>query len=565
VFDPELVDPSGGTRLGYFAPSTDGRLVAYQVATDGGEEFTLRIKDADSGADLAESLPGCRYSSVAWRPDTDAFYYTHTASTAPDQPRVYLHRVGSDFAEDAEVFGADLAEADGLDIAVAPDGSVLVVSATTGLSAGNQLWVGPLDENPQLSRLTVAEDGWTGVWPGRRGRLYLLTDAKAPRNQLLVLDAPGTQARCLVPEDPRSTLESFAVLGEDGPEPELLALWSADGTSAITRHDLDSGQMLGRVPLPRNGVITEFTFGDGSGDQVWFTYSDRVTPETVYTYRRGADRCTPWLPLDRIEPLDIVVGTEDFRSADGTSIRLLLVGPASAPPGPLPTILEGYGAFGVAQVPEYYAAALVWARQGGLFAVACVRGGGEHGEDWHRAGMRQRKQCGIDDFIGAARHLIDSGHTRPALLGAFGQSAGGLLAAAAMTQRPDLFGAMACTAAPLDMARYELSGFGSYWVEEFGSRENPDDLAALLAYSPYHHVRDVAYPAVLLSTFEQDSRVDPLHARKMCAALQAVGSPALLRRDATAGHGERDRTGRLAYFTDVLAFFQQSLNRPRVG
>ncbi|HEY4457651.1 MAG TPA: DUF6058 family natural product biosynthesis protein [Pseudonocardiaceae bacterium] len=573
-----VFEPTDGARLGYFAPSTDGRLVAYQVAVDGSEEFTLRIKDLASDADLPESLPGCRYASVSWLPGTDTFYYTHPARTAPEAPRVYRHRVGTEFADDPEIFGADLVDADDLDIAVAPDGSTVVVSATSGLSVNNQLWIGSATDNPEFTRLTVADNGWTGVWPGRRGRLYLLTDDKAPRNQLLVLDAPAAdpsgvvaedrrampgaptvEPRCLVPEDERATLESFAVLDENGAAPEILALWSSEGTSRVTRHDLASGRVLGQVPLPGNGVITEFTFGDGSADQVWFTYSDRVTPETVYTYRRGADRSVAWLTPTQVDAPDVEISTEDYLSADGTPVRLLLVRPADAPDGPLPTILEGYGAFGVAQVPEYYAAALAWARQGGLFAVAGVRGGGEYGEDWHRAGMRRNKQRGIDDFITAARHLIDTGRTEPARLGAFGQSAGGLLVAAAMTQRPDLFGAVACTAAPLDMARYELSGFGAYWVEEFGSRDDPEDLAVLLGYSPFHQVREVGYPAVLLSTFEQDSRVDPLHARKMCAALQAVGASALLRRDAAAGHGERDRTGRLAYFADVLAFLQHEL------
>lgn len=557
-----VFEPADGARLGCFAPSTDGRLVAYQVAVDGSEEFTLRITNLATGAELPESLPGCRYASVAWLPGTDAFYYTHTARTAPDEPRVYRHRVGTDFAGDPEIFGVDLVGADDLDIAVAPDGSTVVVSATSGLLAGNQLWIGSTTDNPEFTRLSVADNGWTGVWPGRLGRLYLLTDDTAPRNRLLVLDAPTAQPRCVIPEDERATLESFAVLDENGPTPEVLALWSDEGTSTITRYDLLSGRVLGQVPLPGNGVIAEFTFGDGSANQVWFTYSDRVTPETVYTHRRGADRSVPWLTPAQIDAPDVEVSTEDYVSTDGTPVRLLLVRPTAAPPGPLPTILEGYGAFGVAQVPEYYAAALAWARQGGLFAVACVRGGGEHGEDWHRAGMRRNKQRGIDDFGAAARHLIDTGCTEPARLGAFGQSAGGLLVAAAMTQRPDLFGAVACTAAPLDMARYELSGFGPYWVEEFGSRQDPGDLAVLLGYSPLHQVREVGYPAVLLSTFEQDSRVDPLHARKMCAALQAVGAPALLRRDAAAGHGERDRTGRLAYFADVLAFLHHNLTKP---
>ncbi len=190
--------------------------------------------------------------------------------------------------------------------------------------------------------------------------------------------------------------------------------------------------------------------------------------------------------------------------------------------------------------------------------MARVRGGGEHGEGWHRAGMREHKQNGIDDFLAAARALHDRGLCPPDGLGAFGQSAGGLLVAAAATQHPGLFAAVAATAAPLDMARYELSGYGPYWTDEFGTREDPEELGRLLGYSPYHRVTaGTAYPAVLLTAFEDDARVDPLHARKMCAALQRATSsarPVLLRQEAGVGHGARARTGRLAYFADVLAF-----------
>ncbi|MEU4744002.1 prolyl oligopeptidase family serine peptidase, partial [Actinosynnema sp. NPDC023658] len=348
-----------------------------------------------------------------------------------------------------------------------------------------------------------------------------------------------------------------------GPDPELLVLWSNAGIASITRHDPSSGARRGELRLPAEGVVTELTFGDG-GDEAWFTYSDRVTPETVYRYRAGSAEVGPWRGAAAVDVPDVVVTTEVFHSADGTPVRLLLVRPGDAPPGPLPTVLQGYGAFGISQVPDYYAAALAWARRGGLFAVACGRGGGEHGEEWHWAGAREHKQRGITDFVSAAEHLVASGHAAPDALGAFGQSAGGLLVAAAMVRRPDLFAAVACAAAPLDMARYELTGLGPQWVEEFGSRNNPDELGWLLGYSPYHRLRNsVDYPAVLFATFEQDTRVDSAHSRKMCAAVQgatASGAPVLLRRDLRGGHGERDRSGRLAYFADVLTFFDDRLN-----
>lgn len=570
LFDPGC-SVDGQARLGYWSPSPDARWLAYQVAADGSEEFTLRVMDVSSGTDIGEAVEGCRYSAMAWIPGADAFYYTYPRGrTERAGPRVYLHRLDSTVSADVEVFGSVLTESEDLCITVSPDGQLLIVSASVGFAADNQLWVGALTrknlDHPEFVRLAVCEGGWTEVWAGRRGRLFLLTDADAPRGRLMVVDdvsRPEETVRCVVPEDHRMVLEGFAVLDEIGAA-ELLALWASDGLSVVARYDASSGASLGTVPLPGPGVVTELTFADGAGDEVWFTYSDRVTPETVYSHRRGDDHSVPWGRTGSIEVPDVVAATEHFRSADGTTVRLLLVGPASDPGHPVPTILQGYGAFGVAQVADYYAAALAWAQHGGLFAVACVRGGGEHGEDWHRAGMRENKQRGIEDFLGAAEHLITTGRTTPELLGAFGQSAGGLLVAAAMTQQPQVFAAVSTTAAPLDMARYELSGLGPHWTDEFGSRDNSVELGWLLGYSPYHHVRpDVEYPAVLLTVFEQDTRVDPLHGRKMCAALQAATcgrQPILLRREITVGHGERDRSGRLAYFSEVLAFFAWQLH-----
>jgi prolyl oligopeptidase len=254
-----------------------------------------------------------------------------------------------------------------------------------------------------------------------------------------------------------------------------------------------------------------------------------------------------------------------YESKDGTPVRMLVISGTEHPPGTTrPAILYGYGGFGVSMTPGYSANILSWVEAGGVYAIASLRGGAEEGEQWHRAGMREHKQCVFDDFYAAAEWLISAGYTTPQQLAIWGGSNGGLLVGAAVTQRPDLYAAAICSAPLLDMVRYERFGLGELWTDEFGSATDPGQLGWLLGYSPYHHVQDgAAYPAVLFTVFDSDSRVDPLHARKMCAALQHANStppvdgdapPVLMRRESSAGHGARAVSRSVSLAADTLAF-----------
>jgi prolyl oligopeptidase len=567
ILDPMRLDASGQTTLDAWSPSRDGRLVACLLSAGGTEQASLRVLDADSGAFVGSPVDGCGGTAVAWLPGRDAFFYVGGEKS----PGIRLHEVSAASGADPEVFGAGLEETSELDIVLDQAGRRLLVTVVTDVSATTEIW---LVEHPGQGagagyRIAACPDGWSAVWPGNDGRLYLLTDYDAPHGQIVVVDAAAARTdagRTLVAEDPAATIESMAILdGAELSRPLMVVARGHEGHTALGCHDLLTGERLRDIELPGTGIVTELSCREEGGHEAWFSYSDPLTPPTVYRYDARSRSVTPWRAPRQTgaqAPRAPIAEQVRYRSADGTTVRLLLTRPAGAR-GPLPTILHVYGAFGEPQLAEYYELGLAWAEAGGILAVPCVRGGGDEGESWHEAGMLANKQRGIEDVIAAAEHLIAVGLADPSAIGVKGFSAGGLLAAAAFVQRPGLFAAAQCTSPLLDMTRYELTGLGSHWSGEFGRRDDPEELGWLLGYSPYHNVADgTAYPAVLLATFDGDTRVDPMHARKMCAALQhatSSGRPVLLRTEAGVGHGARSRSALLGYFADVLGFFAHEL------
>jgi len=297
------------------------------------------------------------------------------------------------------------------------------------------------------------------------------------------------------------------------------------------------------------------------GHEAWFTYTDTVTPPTVYRYDARVEQTEVWARPPGTVEIDHSISTSmvEYASADGTTVRMFVT--STGPPRNQPTILTGYGGFDISMTPDFDTSAISWVEAGGVWAVACLRGGGEEGEHWHRAGMLANKQRVFDDFHGAAEHLIEAGWTSRDRLGIYGGSNGGLLVGAVMTQRPDLYRSVVCSAPLLDMVRYEQFGLGQFWSGEFGTVEDAEQFRTLLAYSPYHRVRQgVSYPATLFTVFASDTRVDPMHARKMCAALQAATRsapathPVLYRSEAKVGHGARAITRSIRLSADVLGF-----------
>ena len=582
LVDPMAIDPSGLTTLDAWQPDKEGRLLAYQLSEGGDEESMLRVLDVETGSVVDGPIDRCRYSNVAWLPGGKAFYYTRRlpAASVPEgesqyHRRVYLHQVGTSAdEEDALIFGTGRDKTDYYYASVSRDGRWLFLSASRGTAPRNDLFLADLSSSdpssPELSVVQEGVDAQTSLWAGRDGRFYIFTDLDAPRGRIAVAD-PGSVTdraswRDLIAEDAEAVLSGYAIL--DGPElarPVLLASWSRHALSEITVHDLASGALLASVELPGLGTVGGLSERPEGGYEAWFGYTDYTTPPLVLRFDARSFTAATWAVAPGSAAVPAVTARQvTYQSADGTSVRMLVISGASVPSGeprpalPRPALLTGYGGFDISLTPAYSASALAWVEAGGVYAVANLRGGSEEGEEWHRAGMLEHKQNVFDDFRGAASALIADGWTTAGQLAISGGSNGGLLVGASLVQSPDLYAAVVCSAPLLDMVRYERFGLGQTWNVEYGSASDAVELSWLLSYSPYHHVvPGTAYPAVLFTVFTNDTRVDPVHAYKMCASLQHAsvsGRPVLLRAEGQVGHGARavSRTAELA--GDTLAF-----------
>jgi prolyl oligopeptidase len=543
VIDPNTMSADGTTALDWWHPSRDGSLVAYGTSEGGSELSTLRIRNVESGQDLSEAIPHTRACGIAWLPDGSGFYYTSypEPGTVPKgdekyNRRVWFHKVGTDPSEDRLVFGEGRAKEDWPDPALSPDGRYLVINVFQGWSK-SEVYLKDLQEGSRwIPVVEKVEAQFSARVVG--GKLVVFTNHEAPRFRIMAADPATPKIENwteLVPQGD-ATIRDCEVFGD-----RIALLELRDATSRLRTVGLDgSGGPV--IELPDLGTVSDI-HADPAGADLVFDFMSFFHPPALYRYDGVSGKVTCFEKLTGdIDAARFEARQVWFESKDGTKVPMFLVHARGlAADGRHPTLLYGYGGFAIPQTPFFGSALVAWLERGGVYAMPGIRGGGEYGEDWHKGGMLANKQNSFDDFIAAAEWLIKQRITSPDKLAISGGSNGGLLVGAVLTQRPELFRAVLCSVPLLDMVRYHRFQLARLWIPEYGCADNAEDFKWLYAYSPYHRVAPgQAYPAVLLMTADRDTRVDPLHARKMCARLQKAttsGRPVLLRFEKKAGHG----------------------------
>ena len=555
IVDPNAINPKGTTAIDWFVPSPDGRRVAVSLSDNGSEDGALHLFDTASGKEVEAVIPRVQYPTagggMAWRADSKGFWYTRYPG--PDRPsqeqhgfqQVYFHLIGEDSAKDALVLGKGLPKVAeiGFDNRFNPELLLITVANGDGGEFAHYL-LGPDGAVRQVTRFS---DKVVAAAAGPDGALYLVSRDHAPRGKLLKL-APGVvdlkQAIVLVPESDAVMLSGGQIAGDP------LAVTSSavylselvGGPSRVLIVD-QSGKPRGVLPLPGLAAVNELVpLGDGT---LLYSIETYLRPPYFSRYQEATARASE-SKLAQTSPVsfaDTEVLREFAASKDGTSIPINIVRRKGTPlNGANPLLLYGYGGYGISLSPQFLDSdARLWLDAGGVFVIANLRGGGEFGESWHQQGAHTHKQNVFDDFIACAEYLIARHYTDREHLAILGGSNGGLLMGAVLTQRPELFRAVVSQVGIYDMLRVELDPNGVFNVTEYGSVKDPQQFAALYAYSPYHHVQNgAAYPAVFMGTGETDGRVNPAHSRKMIARLQAAtasGKPIYLSTDSHAGHG----------------------------
>ena len=568
LVDPNSLSADATASLADFSISPDGRYVAYAVSDGGTDWDTWHVREVETGRDLPDLISDTKFTGVSWVPDASAFYYSRYPKGAngkgddQQQVSVYRHVLGEAQADDELVYAATDNPRHNPYGTVTDDGRWLVLVVTYGFDS-NAIHLRDLSKpDAPVVRLL---DKWDGIYDflgAMDGKLYFRTTQGAPLARVIAID-PESQAITEVVPQAKETLYQASLAGQ-----HVIASYLVDARTRVAVYGKD-GKRVRDLRLP--GVGTAIGFPDApTENETFFAYTDYLTPLALYRYDVANDAVTPFRkPTVAFDPAPYVTEQVFYTSKDGTRVPMFITRRKDAKlDGSNPTLLYGYGGFDVSLTPTYSAAFAAWLEQGGVYAVANLRGGGEYGADWHDAGTKTRKQNVFDDFIAAAEWLIAKGYTSPPKLAIHGRSNGGLLVGAVMAQRPELFGAALPGVGVLDMLRYHTASANAYaWSSDFGTVEDPDQFKALAAYSPVHNLKSGrCYPPTLVTTADHDDRVVPWHSFKFAAALQhaqACANPVLIRIETRAGHGAGKPTWMLVEdWANQWAFLAKSLGMP---
>ena len=570
LLDPNKLSEDGTVALASWSISDDGKLMAYALSEAGSDWRTWYVKDVATGKNLADKIEWSKFSGASWLGDGSGFFYS--AYTKPDEgteltgrnefQKLFFHRIGTKQAADQLVYQRLDEPTWGFGGSATEDGEYLIISVWKGTLPKNQVFYKPVEklQGDAVELITGFDARYYFV--GNEGPVfYFNTDHEAPLGRVIAVDIRHPQRehwKEIIPES-KDTLRGVSMVGG-----RLLCHYLRDASSRVFVHNLQ-GKQVDEIELPGLGSIGGLG-GRQDATETFYAYSSYTTPTTIYRYDIASGETILFRqPKVDFDPSRYETKQVFYNSKDGTRVPMFISYRKGLKlDGNNPTLLYGYGGFNIAVTPSFHITNLVWMEMGGVYASANLRGGGEYGRDWHLAGTKENKQNVFDDFIAAAEYLIEKKITRPDKLAIRGGSNGGLLVGAAMTQRPELFGAALPAVGVLDMLRYHKFTIGWAWVSDYGSSEDAQEFKSLLKYSPLHNLKKgTKYPATMIGTGDHDDRVVPAHSFKFAAALQEAhtgNAPVLIRIETSAGHGAgtpiskriEEAADRLAFLTKVL-------------
>ena len=568
LIDPNKWSKDGTVALGSTSFSDDGRFAAYSVAEAGSDWNTWRILEVETGRLLADELKWVKFSGASWTPDNKGFFYSRY-----DEPpegaafqktnlnqKLFYHRVGSSQSDDVLVYKRPDEPTWGFGTRVTEDGRYLVIEIWKGTDHKYRVVYKDLTEPYGMPVELIDNFECEYSFIGNEGTTFFFqTDLDAPRKRIVAIDIrKPREIREIIPQS-RETLVGVDIVAN-----MFVATYLKDAKTQVKMYSLD-GTFVREVEFPGIGSASGFG-GKRTDTETFYSFSSFATPPTIFRYDLLTGKSTKLRQAQvKFNPDDYSVEQVFYPSKDGTKVPMFIAYKKGIKlDGTNPTLLYGYGGFSISLTPGFSIARLGWLEMGGIYAMPNLRGGGEYGEDWHKQGTRLHKQNVFDDFIGAAEWLIEHKYTSRSKLAIQGGSNGGLLVGACMTQRPDLYAASLPAVGVMDMLRFQKFTAGRFWVDDYGSADNPDEFKSLFAYSPYHNLKPGSkYPATLVTTADTDDRVVPGHSFKFAARLQACQSgdaPTLIRIETRAGHGAGKPTDKLIEeVADQWAFLVKNL------
>jgi len=571
LLDPNTLATDGTVALAGTAVSPNGKFLAYSTAASGSDWNEIKVRDIATGKDTSDHIKWVKFSNTAWAADGSGFYYSRYDEPTEESKlagvnyfqKVYFHKLGTLQSADALVYHRPDQKEWGFGAEVTDDGRYLVINGSYGTEQKNRVFIKDLKaKDAQVAGLLEAFDASYNFIDNEGPLFYFLTDKNAPRSRIIAIDIrkPGIENwKEIVPET-QQTLTGASIVNK-----QLVLNYLSDAHSAVKIFDL-KGKPVRDIAMPGLGTASGFG-GKASDTETFYAYTSFTTPTTIYRLDMKSGKSSVYRqPKVDFDPSAFETRQEFFTSKDGTKVPMFIVSKKGMKlDGSNPTYLYGYGGFNISLTPSFSVSNLAWVEMGGVYVVANLRGGGEYGEAWHKAGTKLQKQNVFDDFIGAAEWLVSNKVTSPAKLSIGGGSNGGLLVGAAMTQRPDLFGAAVPAVGVMDMLRFQKFTIGWAWASDYGSSDNAEEFKALVKYSPLHNLKQGGcYPATMVMTADHDDRVVPAHSFKFAAAAQAAqagAAPILIRIDSKAGHGAgKPTTKQIEEVADRWGFLTRALD-----